>query len=249
MTRAFHWLGVLCLVLISNSAIADNVCDQSSSATQYKFFDLKNRISFRNEGGLFDGGVCWWHSRFQRAAIYLARYAPEKQKPSPAQAQKIVHDLTSMNHVVEIPGFENLFDFSLAFEPQIQKELDDWQLRDGFIFQQWARGLYGRSSLPPNEMKKRMSIIYSKFKKSLPGMWVMAQLPGITSHALLIIDMKPNADGFDLSFIDSNAPNTTLATSYHSGDRTVTAHGMVPYVGFNEDFVKIEKALKSSCHH
>lgn len=240
------FLGMLSSLIYINAHAAD-VCERSPTEIKAQFYDIQSRISFKNDGGLFDGGVCWWHSRFQRASIYLVKYAPEKQKPSAEQAKQLIRDIIAMNHVVEIPGYKDFFDFTLSFQNEIQEELNAWQLRDGFIFQQWVRGLYGRSSMPDDELKKRMDIVYSKFKENLPGLWVMAQLPGITSHALLIIDMKPRASGYDLTMIDSNAPDTNLTTSYHFGDRTVSSYGMVPYVGFDEDFKRIEKALKESC--
>ena len=89
-------------------------------------------------------------------------------------------EITLMREVVEIPGFRNFFDFSTEFAKEVQVELNAWQIRDGFIFQQWVRGLSGKSSMPSEELAEHMDAIYSDFKTHAPGLWVMAQMKGIT---------------------------------------------------------------------
>src|SRR5438270_754213 len=49
-------------------------------------FSPSQRLSFGNTGGIAHGGVCWWHSRFQRAAIYLTIFRPDLPKPSHRKA-------------------------------------------------------------------------------------------------------------------------------------------------------------------
>ena len=43
--------------------------------------ETTNLMSFKNQGGLFNGGVCWWHSRFQRNIFYLSIFRPDLNKP------------------------------------------------------------------------------------------------------------------------------------------------------------------------
>lgn len=37
----------------------------------------ENLISFTNHGGLVNGRICWWYSRFERIATYLTYYRPD----------------------------------------------------------------------------------------------------------------------------------------------------------------------------
>ena len=241
------WLLGGCLFLIALNSNAQTICQRTQDELRAAFFDPQERIAIRNNGGIANGGVCWWHSRLQRAAIYLTSYAPSKTKPSSAEARAIILKITLMREVVEIPGFRNFFDFSTEFAKEVQVELNAWQIRDGFIFQQWVRGLSGKSSMPSEELAEHMDAIYSDFKTHAPGLWVMAQMKGITSHALLIIGMTPTADGYDLMVIDSNHPAENTLISYHHGDTSVSQYSMVPYTGFNSDYVRIEHALAKEC--
>lgn len=228
---------------------ANEFCQRSQEDLFKAFEAPENRIGFQNDGGLQDGGVCWWHSRLQRSSIYLSTFAPEKSKPTLAEAQKLVRHLIYFTQVVEIPGYRNFSEFSADFEPLIQKELDQWQIRDGFLYQQWIRGLYGRASLPASSLKNHMNRLYSKFKLSKPGLWVMAQMPGITSHALLIIGMVKSNVGYHLRVIDSNRPLSTRELDYHFGDHSIELGGdfFTPYPGFQLDQDKINTALQKYC--
>jgi hypothetical protein len=52
-----------------------------------------NLFSFSNTGGILNGGVCWWHSRMQRAALYLTVYLPDMPPPSKPEVRRILCDL------------------------------------------------------------------------------------------------------------------------------------------------------------
>ncbi len=89
--------------------------------------DASNLMSFENRGGFRKGGVCWWHSRFQRASLYLTHYNPAAEKPDAHTARQIIRTLRNANDVVEIPGFKNFLEFSTHFAKEIQNELESWQ--------------------------------------------------------------------------------------------------------------------------
>jgi len=238
------------LVLTSSlAAQASPLCDRNRSSLFLEFLDPVNRIAFKNHGGLMNGGVCWWHSRLQRSAIYLAGFAPEKPAPSGADARALIRHLIRFDSVVEIPGYANFHDFSRDFEQVIQKELEAWQLRDGFLHQQWVRGLYGRPSMPAAVLKRRMERIYSRFLSSKPGLWIMAQLPGITSHALLLIGMEKTEQGYRMKAIDSNRPGTTRDLVYAEGDQSIALgkDHFTPFAGFQTDQEEIDETLESYC--
>jgi hypothetical protein len=222
-------------------------CERTMEQVKVDFNDPTHRLAFQNEGGLMSGGVCWWHSRMQRAAVYLTQFSPQKSRPSSKDAKDLVHRLAQMKEVIEIPGFRNFYEFSQANKSIIQSELNRWQIEDGFIRQQWLRGLYGRSSMPADALKRRMDTVFSKFVTHDPGLWAMAQIKGITSHSILIMDMQPVDQGYRVAYIDSNYPSETMTLNYHYGDESISEYKMVPYVGFNHDYDLIKGAIADHC--
>ena len=97
------------------SMAAQNFCAERSNdphALQSLISQRDNQLGFVNQGGLFGGGVCWWHSRFTRSAAYLAVFDPSLPRPSDEDAKKIISRLRDRKGVTLIPGFRNLFEFS-----------------------------------------------------------------------------------------------------------------------------------------
>lgn len=242
---------VLLLVSFGEVLAATSLCEWNDFEIRSHLSQSSSRIAFKNDGGLINGGVCWWHSRLQRSSAYLIEFRPEERSPSKPELLKILHSLRVMDKTVVIPGYSDFETFSRSHQFEIQAMLNDWQLRDGFLNFQWIRGISGHSSLPSKDMKSRMDSVFNYFKNSPAPLWVMAQVKGITSHSLLIIDMKRNAHGYDLNVIDSNHPLETIDIEYHEGDTFLKAQGakysFVPYVGFQNDFRKIFTSLKKAC--
>lgn len=248
------------------TALADDdkgsFCDERSSARIMEIAsDQSMRLSFENDGGLGGGGVCWWHSRFQRAMWYLARFQPELPKPSEDQRRKIVRRLASRRFVVEIPGYRNGFEFSKDNQELIQRELNHWQLRDAFINQAYIRGLSGRSAYRnPANLKEHMDSLYADYIISETKneiLWVMLQIQGLASHASLIQMMEPRLDGgYDIEMVDSNFPTGNIYYRYTPGDHTLTPlngydprEGIewIPYVGLGRDYRRIHRAISRYC--
>lgn len=232
----------------SNSSI----CSTHWSNLQAKLREPTSRMAFKNDGGIGDGGVCWWHSRFQRAAIYLATFAPEKSKPTLSEAKKIIHKLSYLSSVVEIPGYADFNSFSADYKKEIQEQLNRWQIRDGIGGFAWIRGLWGKPSLPPAQMKNRIDKIYSRFLEDASKnhtLWFMEQMPGIVAHASLVIDMKKTSDGYSIELIDSNFPDVTSFVSYKNGDTFLDGPSgeFVPYAGIERDNRKIDRAIARYC--
>lgn len=252
MKSLFIAISIVFSVSSSFTYAADSmkkICSRTRSELLEQFHSSENRLAIVNGGGLFQGGVCWWHSRFQRSSLYLARFSPEKQKPSIPEAKEIIRKLVHFEGVVEVPGYENFFSFSQDFSNLIQAALNDWQIRDGFIQQQWIRGISGRNHLPASAMTQRMDQLYETFLRSEPGLWIMVQLKGITSHALLLLDFVKTEHGYDLETLDSNFPDTTIYFHFQKGDTSLHYGGasFVPYAGFQRDQVKINQALAQFC--
>lgn len=248
MNKTLLFLSIFC---ISLNIEASDFCARTQGDLKTLLSDQSSRISFENAGGLFNGGVCWWHSRLQRSSAYLVQYRPDRSRPSIPELNVILNSLRTMNKTVVIPGYSDFETFSRDYKKEIQAMLDGWQKSDGFFNFEWMRGISGRSSLEPSEMRSQMEAVYRHYKNSPTPLWIMAQIKGITSHSLLILHMVQNETGYSLNVIDSNHPQDTITIDYQYGDRNLRATGesysFVPYVGFQNDFVKLSSALKSTC--
>ena len=242
-------LGLLFIFsLVQTSAFADSVFQRARAET--------SRIAFDNQGGIAGGGVCWWHSRLQRAFLYLAKFNPTAPRPTLEKARDLLNDLIWERGYVEIPGFPDTKSFTAAFENLIQEQLNIWQVTDGFISQGWILGITGSSSLPPTDMKTRMDQIYAQYtiahaKNDM--LWLLLQLKGVASHASLLESMTPDASGgYRLEMIDSNYPLGIVSYFYKNGDRSLTPFGIngyndtwVPYVSYARDLTRIHAAISA----
>ncbi len=253
--------------VLVNSAVAGNFCNTrdggSISATIEKISnDPGMRMGFENEGGLAGGGVCWWHSRFQRVAWYLAEFDPSAKAPTPAAAKDLIRRLVSRTEVVLIPGYRDLVSFTKDFQSEIQSALNAWQLRDGLLNQAYLRGLYGRARFrEAGEMKARLDKIFTQFsaaKAKGDVLWVMLQMRGIVSHASLLHVMEASADGgYRMSMVDSNFPDRFVEYVYRPGDldlfpanvKVGDDYASVPYAGFTRDLRRIRGAIENYCSH
>lgn len=238
-------------LFVSTTVYSSDFCQRTQEDIRGLLHDKSSRIAFKNDGGLFNQGVCWWHNRLQRASAYLVIFEPSAPRPSTSEAWKLLTDLRSMNQTVIIPGYKDFESFSLDYKHEVQAILNGWQKRDGFYNFEWIRGISGKSSLPSGQMLERMKIIYTHFKKSPTPLWIMAQIKGITSHSMLILEMTETTVGYEMKVIDSNYPQETVSIVYQNGDTSLEGHKgkytFVPYSGFQKDFVKINNALKTRC--
>ena len=207
------------------------------------------RMDFSNHGGLINGGVCWWHSRFQRAAIYLTIFRPDLQKPTVSEAKNIINTLRKKNGVVTIPGYQDFNEFSHDFSEEIQTTLEKWQKIDGFLKFKWLQGLSGSSEIPPEKMKTRMDKLYELVGIQKKIAFQMLQLKGVVSHAWNVIGVVKTTDGYDLFVIDSNQPISTEKYSYHFGDSSFhSSYGnFVPYTEESSEVGEINARIKNVC--
>jgi hypothetical protein len=241
----------LFLLSVTTFASAQDLCSRNKSTIRARLDDPQYRIAFRNRGGLIDGGVCWWHSRLQRAAVYLAKFEARAARPNARQVDSIIMGLRSMNRVVTIPGYSSFEAFTRDHEAAIQRHLEDWQKVDGFFNMQWLRGISGHYRLPAARMERQMREIFRVYNASPVPVWLMAQIKGITSHSFLLVRMEALPAGFALDLIDSNFPGKTLQVRYQFGDESLGhelfSYTFVPYTGFQEDFRRIGRTLVAHC--
>ncbi|EQC47533.1 hypothetical protein [Bacteriovorax sp. Seq25_V] len=245
MKRVLFVISLLASVSSFASISERNFCSQANM--QLKLSKAKNRLSFTNRGGLFNAGVCWWHSRFTRNANYLAVFNPSK--PALEDPTALIKKIRKGKEVVEIPGFSSLEQFSRYYEEEIQKVLESWQLIDGAVNQQWIVGLWGKSEVSPENMEKRMNKLYARVSQG-EVVYQKLQIDGIDAHAWLVIDMAKTANGYKLLVVDSNYRSTDVYT-FEKGDRSFEHpyYGkFVPYTGRMAEERRLKKTRAEFCN-
>lgn len=239
----------LALTFISLSAFSQERAEFCSGRSEARFGQLQianevNRLSFVNSGGLLNGGVCWWHSRFTRNAAYVARFLPHEARPSIAQVKKIIHAIRLGTAIVDVPGYSDLQTFSIDFKNEIQKKLNEWQVAEA----DWVRGLQGRTSENPDKLATMMDELYQRVMVKKEVVYQKLQLPGITSHAWLVIYMVKETNGYLLTVADSNF--LSLKTRRYTRGSTQMMYGdkgFVPYIEFTEESDQLQRVVQSYC--
>lgn len=201
-----------------------------------------NLPGFTNQGGLLNRGVCWWHSRLTRAALYLAYFEPELPRPDRAGARRAVAALMRCDTVVAIPGYRCFRDFTLDHREVVQRFLEHMQLSDGLLRFAWVDGLAGRSSLPPGRLAALMDSLYESNERE--GLsYVKLQIPGWDAHAWIITEMRRAADkGYLVRYLDSNSTSAS-SCRFVPGDVQVGGRG-VPWLQRTRELRKIGKAIE-----
>ncbi|MBC7714271.1 MAG: hypothetical protein H7177_13085 [Rhizobacter sp.] len=223
---------------------------QDSSVLSTYSSETSNLMAFKNQGGLFNGGVCWWHSRFQRNILYLSIFRPDLKKPTASEVRALIKEIRAGESVVTIPGFANFSDFSTAYTKEILAELESWQLYDGVILGSWIDGLKGDTKVASEELQKMMATTFKYIEVSKKIAYQKLQIKGITSHAWLMIGMKPGPNGFEIGLIDSNNPRMSENYSYKIGDESFFEKGygnFVPYLEFTREEERLTSVGKSFC--
>ena len=210
-----------------------------------------NLMAFRNHGGLGNGGVCWWHSRFQRNALYLTIYKPAEKKPSVEEAAVLVDKIRAGSEIVTIPGYRNFYEFSANHAPQIQRELEKWQKGDGIARFNWVIGLKGASEVATAELKKMMDELYEYVEVEGNIAYQKLQIKGIVAHAWLVLNMKETSEGYDLEVLDSNFPNQTSVYKYREGMTNFHHYGygtFTPYLERKGEMDKVMLTVLKKCN-
>ncbi len=208
-------------------------------------------MAFRNGGGLMNGGVCWWHSRFHRKALYLGLFRPDLAKPSEDKIKEIIKDIRKGKNVVEIPGYRNLRQFSSDNDYLIQAELERWQRTDGFINQQWVIGLLGTTKRSDGGMQRMADKLYERVVGQGDVTYQKLQIKGIDAHAWLVVHMVKKKNGYRIFVVDSNYPGELKHVDYEYGDNTLIFNRyygeFAPYSGRFAELKKVKRVIKSFC--
>jgi hypothetical protein len=88
-------------------------------------FAEDDTFAFVNPPGPYNTGLCWFHSRLQRQFTYLGNYRPELPKPSKDEAKRIIERIKNREAVTEIPGYQNLKEFSAEYAAELEAALVD----------------------------------------------------------------------------------------------------------------------------
>ncbi|MFA6238903.1 MAG: hypothetical protein WC635_16315 [Bacteriovorax sp.] len=239
------------------SQSVEQFCSDRSSAAFSKELtkSSENLMAFQNRGGIANGGVCWWHSRFQRNALYLTVFKPTEARPSKEEAEKIIADIRSAKEIVEIPGFRNFNEFSNTHRSEIQRELEKWQKGDGVIRFNWVIGLRGDNVISAEQMKRDMDELYQYVEGDGNIAYQKLQIKGVTAHAWLVVNMRAINDssgkGYDLEVLDSNYANRTNAYNFREG-QTHFSHAyygeFTPYLERKGEMEKINLTILKKCN-
>ncbi|MFN8369794.1 MAG: hypothetical protein U0T83_04110 [Bacteriovoracaceae bacterium] len=214
--------------------------------------NYSSRMGFVNHGGIFKGGVCWWHSLFQRNAAYLTYFSPKKPMPTKEEAIQIIKKIKSGKSVVEIPGFYSFYQFSLAYEKEIQSSLNHWQTHDAILKFKWFPALAKPSEVKSKKLKKIMDKLYIDVKQG-KVVFQMLQLEGIVAHAWLVLDVAKIANGYKLQIIESNNPSYVVDFVYSEGDSYLNFdfnfknYKFVPYTSYEKSLTALEKTVENFC--
>ena len=241
------------MAAVTPSQSLDQFCADRSSATYVKSLteSSSNLMAFRNHGGMANGGVCWWHSRFQRNALYLTIYKPAEARPNKNEVSSIIDRIRSGKEIIEIPGFRNFNEFSTHHADQIQKELEKWQKADGIGKFNWVIGLSGSHIVEASKLKEMMDELYEYVEVQNNIAYQKLQIKGVTAHAWLVVNMKKlSGGGYDLEVIDSNFPNQTSIYYYRPG-QTHFNHfhygEFTPYLERKGELDKVALAILKKC--
>lgn len=217
--------------------------------------ERENLIAFTNpRAGIANGGLCWWHSRFQRNATYLANFRPEKPKPNEKELKKIIRKLALGNGlgrmaVVEVPGFNNLLEFSRAYRRELVRYFERWQVREGVVLGSWAyRGLAGASRNSARRLERRMDRLFELVEGKNQIVYVKLQMPGVVSHSWLVTGMEKTGDGYVLEFLDSNYIGKRRY-KYIQGMRHfgTQRRPFVPYIEYQNEISRAKRAIRRYC--
>lgn len=226
-------------------------CDERLAQTgsvQQLLLDRKNHLAFANQGGMMNGGVCWWHSRYTRNAAYLAQFRPDLPRPTDENTLKrMVVDLRKGKKIVVIPGYRNLGEFSASNYQAIQNKLEDWQETDGILHFQWVAGLSGNSEVSEENLAQKMDQLFERVSRG-EVVYQKLQMPGIVAHAWLVVGMtKLPEGGYRLNVVDSNNYGASTVT-YRPGMKTMGGYyNFVPYTGKTKEERRLRRILRREC--
>lgn len=216
----------------------------------------KQSLAFDNPAGTFQTGLCWFHSRLQRSAMYLAHFRPELPKPGKLVAKQLIRELIWMDRVVVVPGFADLHEFSEHYRAEFISALNKWSV---VTVPAMASRLGDRArENDPNEVRYRIESLYRLWNERREVLFLRystGDFPlGLFSHSKLILQAEPlyetgqvapRVTGYRFLELDPNASvRPYWVYQYFTASSEPVAIG---YVAYDGDLVSISKALREYC--
>jgi len=196
-----------------NPFASSDICQMKAEDFLAKASHPLNLTPNYNAPGPLGTGMCWWHSKMQRAAVYLAVFdRPDSAKPTTAEALHIFAKLRDLKEVVSVPGFTNWFDFSKAYKTEFYQILGHWEVRDTLQLQ-FLKGIRSTETSP--ETLRKISQEVNEYKRLT---FLLLKMPLLEAHSWLAQSFDLNGSDFKAGFIDSNSPHHV--NSYESKGNT-----------------------------
>jgi hypothetical protein len=208
-----------------------------------------NQLWFENQGGLLGGGVCWWHSRFTRAAAYLALFDPSLPKASAEEAKDIILNIRNRKRVVTVPGYRNLYEFSVDYGDEILGKLQDWQRSDALFKAAWFKGAIREIDIPAEKLSNMMDQLYERVSRG-EVVYQMLQMPGIMAHSWLVVGMEKTSSGYEIETVDSNVPGGSSLYKYSRDMKRLDYSYLttfVPYIAQTGEEANLRDKLTDEC--
>jgi hypothetical protein len=229
-----HFLLSLSLLIssmsISQVAAADaaKFCELRKNPEDIRFslYNPENRISFANDNGDWNLGLCWWMARFQRNLTQLIIFEGGSKHYTDCPLLKInqienVFARLRDHQVTRVGCYNNAQDFTKAHKNQLLRLLSDWQKHDTY-FLQFLKGLKGSSEMNPVTVANKMEQIYDQVERQNQIAYVMLQMPGAAAHAWLVIAAEKQKTQMMMDVVDSNYPKNILRVRYTYGSRDMS---------------------------
>ncbi len=207
-----------------------------------------------NASGSWNTGLCWWHSRFQRAAVYLVDFAPDLPRPTPAEAKLLFRQITNFMPI-SVPGFATLPAFTSSYPQELEDVLSEWQRRTtfgdpGHVFGTWLTKTL-TSDTETERMRRRSLGRLLDTLDAFPHP-VFLMLPNRTGiHSVLVLGYTATGSGksqsITLTTLDSNRPSEVVQWPIFVQGEFNLGSIVQFHVQFGDDLVEIERGLRTRC--
>lgn len=225
---------IILMLLFSSSSFANSLSGkegfcQDRSSNIRKLTEIRsdeNRLAFGNAAGGLGIGLCWWVARLQRhmTETLVFEGGSKHYTDCPLIPRNDLERLfaRTLNHqITHVQCFNNLHDFTLAHKNQLLRLVSDWQVQDTYNLH-FILGLKGSPRIRPEKLAANIEEIYHLVKVRHQITYAMLQLPGVASHAWLVIDVVRTNTGFILDVLDSNFPKHILRVEYKYGNGEIS---------------------------
>ena len=212
-----------------------------------------------NPSGYLKIGLCWWQSRFHRAALYVASFNQNLPKPTSVQVIKILRQISRFRPVV-IPGFSGLNSFTKAYPQELEQVLSEWQLRTTLLVPQNAVANWMMDQVISGNKKRELveqeAVQLIRSFKAKPRPLFSFMQGSNFQHAALVVGFEKdqeNPNDVLIKYIDSNQSGNWQKSKFIENQKfnnnfmPSASFITLMHEGFEGDFDKIESNLKPIC--